>query len=626
MKTGRPPKRITNNEKSITQNWLRVISFSFFVFCSSFLFAADLQVSASLDHNQVSLNEQAILSLTISGSGELPAPQLPGLADFQIYNAGREQNFSWINGQASASTVYRFVLTALKTGHFTIPPIRVESQGKSVQTQPLELDVVAGDASAAAAPAAGQASEAPSRANHNAAAVFITGTVDKTPVYVGEPVTYSFRLYNRVPLMSRPNYQPPTTSGFWSEDLPPQRNYTTQIKGVPYSVTEVQTALFPTNAGQAHIGAASLGVSIENFGSDPFSNNFFAQFFGQAEQKVLRTDPVTVHVKSLPDPKPAGFKGAVGHYAISAAMDKDTVSVGQPMTLTMTISGTGNIKSIPELTLPALTNFRTFDANAATNIQKKEGHVQGSKVFKTVLIPTASGELKIPSIPFVYFDSETRSYRTISTRAFSVRILPGSGGASAAPMLVATSPGAPPATPGIQMLGDDIRYIETPSHIADQGPPLYRRRWFLILQGLLLLGLAAGILFKLYERLFLSDRKLWRFKTALSRAVLTRRKSEKAMDENQIQAAAGLLSDTLHDYLADKLSLDSAGLPLRTVMDELRARGLPVHTIEKVRNLWETIDLFEFAPAQVRVDELRQVDRTLEHVIEELEKQIPWKS
>ena len=54
------------------------------IFCSISvnLWAADFTVSASLDRNQISLNEQAVLSLTISGSGgDFPQPQLPGLSD-----------------------------------------------------------------------------------------------------------------------------------------------------------------------------------------------------------------------------------------------------------------------------------------------------------------------------------------------------------------------------------------------------------------------------------------------------------------------------------------------------------------------------------------------------------------
>ena len=111
------------------------------------LYAADFQISASLDRTEMALNEQVMLNVTVSGSGgSLPGPQMPGLSDFQVSNAGRAQNFSWVNGQASARVVYNYVLTPLKTGTFTIPPISLE--GQSVQSSPLTLRVVEGDVAA----------------------------------------------------------------------------------------------------------------------------------------------------------------------------------------------------------------------------------------------------------------------------------------------------------------------------------------------------------------------------------------------------------------------------------------------------------------------------------------------
>ena len=196
-------------------------------------------------------------------------------------------------------------------------------------------------------------------------------------MYVGEPIVFTFRLYNRVPILSQPRYQPPEMTGFWTEDLPPQRSFKTTVKDIPYNVTEVRTALFPSVPGKAHVGSASLVVNLENFGTDPMGSQFFAQFFGRGEEKELRTEAQTVTVKALPEPKPTDFKGAVGQYTLSSEVDKPKTAVGQPITLTLAISGHGNIKSLPDLALPALTNFRTFDANAATNIEKTDGEVSG---------------------------------------------------------------------------------------------------------------------------------------------------------------------------------------------------------------------------------------------------------
>ncbi len=593
------------------------------------LFAADFQVSASLDRNQIALNEQAVLSLTISGSSSnFPQPQLPGLPDFQVYNAGRSQNYTWVNGKASASVTYNFVLTPMKEGHFTVPAIRVTDQGQTAQTSSLPLDVGKAEA-AVQGSARPEGAERPAQGAQTAPAVFITGTADKTSVYVGEPITFTFRLYNRVPLLSRPSYQPPEMTGFWTEDLPPQHNFTTNLKGMPYSVTEVRTALFPSSPGKARIGSASLTVNLENFGTDPFGGDFFSQFFGRGEQKVLHTDPGAITVKPLPEPKPPEFKGAVGEYALEAQVDKQKVSVGQPITLTLTVSGRGNIKSLPDLSLPSLTNFRTYDANAATNIDKKEGQVSGSKVFKTVLIPAASGELTIPPVPFAYFDTNAHAYRSLRSRPIIIHVSPGAvdnAGAGAPGFGSGAAINQPPSTAqGIKLLGEDIRYIRTPTEIHSEGEPLYRRRWFRILHVLLASLVGLGGLARLYHRFFLSNTGLSRFRRAREQALSAMKKTEDYLSKNDIRGAGGHLSNVLQDFLAAKLGIEKRSLSLREIIDRLKLRGLVGHTGEKLRNIWETLDLYQFAPAQVRPEEVRTALRTVEHVIDEVEREILWK-
>ena len=608
-----------------------VVICALFTVRSALLFGADFQVSASLDRNQIALNEQAVLSLTISGSGnDLPQPQLPGTADFQIYNAGRSQNYTWVNGKASASVTYNFVLTPVREGHFTIPAIVVQAQGQTAQTTPMTLDVIKGDTSAVQGSARPEGTPRPAQAAQAAPAVFISGTVDKTSVYVGEPVIFTFRLDNRVPLLSRPGYQPPETTGFWTEDLPPQRNFTANVKGMPYNVTEVRTALFPSTAGKARVGSASLTVNLENFGTDPFGSNFFAQFFGRGEEKVLHTDPIAITVKPLPEPKPFEFKGAVGDYTLEAQVDKQKISVGQPITLTLTVSGRGNIKSLPDLNIPAVTNFRTFDANAATNIEKKDGQVSGSKVFKTVLIPTASGELSIPAVPFTYFDTTTHAYRNVRSHPITLHVSPGTAEVAAVgPAGLGQIPSQSPngaSAPGIKLLGEDIRYIHTPADIRSEGEPLYRRPWFRILHLLFAVLLGLGGMARLYHRLFRSNTILYRFRRAHELALQAVKKTDDYLFKADIKGAGGHLANVLQDFLAAKLGIERRSLSLREIIERLKSRGLLSHTGEKLRNIWETLDLYQFAPAQVRPEEVRAAIRTVEHVMDEVEREIVWKN
>ncbi len=624
MKTGKRPK-----EKSKIKEKIAFYFFIFYVFSAAqAVCAADFQVSASLDRAQIALNEQAVLSVTVTGSGSsVPDPQLPSLPDFQVYNGGKSQNFTWINGKASASVTHNFVLTPSKEGQFAIPPVRILAKGEMVESPAMTLTVSRGDPSAVQGSARPEGAPPPAASAQQAHAVFITGTVDKNIAYVGEPVVFTFRLYNRVPLMSQPRYQPPAMTGFWAEDLPPQRNYQTSYKGMPYNVTEVRTALFPTLPGKAQVGSAQLTVNLENFGTDPFGSNFFAQFFGRGEEKTLRTEPVSVTVRPLPSPKPAAFGGAIGSYSLTAQLDKSKVSVGQPLTLSLTIAGRGHIKSLPDLQLPPLTNFRTFDATAATNIEKKDGIVEGSKVFKTVLIPTASGGVTIPAIPFTYFDLGERAYKTIYSKPLTIQVSPApEGGATmASPQGASGAPLIGSTQPGVKRLGDDIRYIHTPENIPSVGEPLYKRTWFRVLHLMLLGLLLAGVLVRFYFRLFMSNTAFYRYRKALPRAKTDIQRTEEFLAGKDIKGASSHLANVMQDYLAAKLGIEKRTQSLRQIVEGLKARGLSGHSGEKIRNLWETMDLYQFAPAQAQPEDLRASMERAMHVMEEVEKEIQWK-
>ena len=76
-------------------------------------------------------------------------------------------------------------------------------------------------------------------------------------MYVNEQITLTFKFYTKVNLLSQPQYSPPDTTGFITEDLPPQRNYYTIIDGERYYVSEIKTALFPTTSGKFVIGPAT---------------------------------------------------------------------------------------------------------------------------------------------------------------------------------------------------------------------------------------------------------------------------------------------------------------------------------------------------------------------------------
>jgi len=529
--------------------------------------AGDIAVSAGLDKTSISLDETATLSIVVSGTmGNLQEPSLPEFEGFSAQGAGQSTNVSIINGKFSGSTVYTYILTPRKAGSFTIPAISLEYQGKTYQTEPLAIEVTRGQSTRNPAP--------PPPGLRHGKRLFVEGAVDKKEAYVNEQITFFFRFYRMVNPVSQPGYQPPETTGFWTEDLPPQKNYQTMINGTPYDVLELRLALFPMAPGEYTIGSASLRCRIEDFAQDDlFGDDAFRNYFGRAREVLLSTDPIKIRVLPLPAGKPAGFTGAVGTYTMKAGLDKKSVPAGQPVTIAVTISGEGNIKTIESPVFPDFPGFRKYEPTSSSKISKEDYRVQGSKTFQAMLIPDAEGEKTLPPLTWSCFDPASRSYKTLTTSSLTLSVTPGSGISSASPAAPGTSPGK--AAP-VQILSRDIRFIKDPPVRLTKGEvDLCKNPLFLLLQCIPL----ASLLFVVLRRRALErinrDPVDFKRRRALSDARKALREAGSLIHAGKVGEFYALLNKALKDYCSGKLGGVTAGLPAREIARILDERGAP---------------------------------------------------
>jgi hypothetical protein len=207
--------------------------------------------------------------------------------------------------------------------------------------------------------------------------------VDKEEAYIEEQVTYTFRFYQGVDLFGADlRYSKPETTGFWTEDLPPQNQYYQVVGGRRYLVTEIKMGLFPTAVGTQTVGPASLRIE-----------GFFSR-------QTLETDSLTVQALPLSqEGRPADFGGAVGQYQVTAWRDKSEATVNEPVTLSFKVSGTGNVQTVPEPLWPKLEGFRSYEAKSTTNTSIENYRVQGEKTFEKLFIPKEAGQYTIPPLP-----------------------------------------------------------------------------------------------------------------------------------------------------------------------------------------------------------------------------------
>ncbi|MCS7151580.1 MAG: BatD family protein [Endomicrobia bacterium] len=573
---------------------------------------ADINISASVDKNIIGLDEQINLQVVVSGDvTNLPQPNIPQMPDFQIYSSGRSQSISIINGRVNSSVTYSYVLVPKRVGEFEIPTISVVYQGKTYQTQPIKIKVEKSQPTTKQQiPLQKDVYKGTQRD------LFVETFVDKKTAYVDEQITLTFRFYTRINLLSQPQYSPPDTTGFITEDLPPQKNYYTVIDGQRYYVSEIRTALFPTTAGKFVIGPASVKCVIEDFDVDDFfSDNFFKRFFSQGKEIVLRSQPIEVNVLPLPKPQPKDFYGSVGNFRISVSIDKQKLQQNETTFLNIKITGVGNIKSvmIPKEFIQQLfgNTFTIYDPVSSYEIKKENYLVKGSKTFKVPVTPTIAGNLVIPQIPFVYFNPNTKQYETTVSDKLQVEVSPQVSTGI-------TDIKKDSKTKFIQQQTklelEDIRYIKTKFTIVNKT----KNNFLLLVQflpPLFWLGITG---FLSYQKKLEKNLDRYRATKALTYAI---RKVKKIKTENSKQFVAEIY-DIVSEYLANKLYKTKESLNIDEIKQILE-RKINSEVLMEFINFWEEINFYRFAPTQInsiKTDEWKskviQILRKLEYELQ----------
>ena len=369
---GKLPEHIQSNVRSWKYKMRR---FSPLLFIALLLlpgmtaFANSISVSASVDKNIVSVGDRIQLTVTIEGSQSVEAPDLPDMDGFQTQYVGPSTQISIVNGQMSASVNHVYSLAALKAGKYTIKPISVKHQGKTYQTKPITVEVVKG----AAPQSRGQERE--SQPDELKDYIYLTLTAAKAEVYLNEELPVTIRLYTRWSVRDI-EYPTFSSNGFSVRKFAQPTQTREVVDGSIFNVIKFQTVVYPISTGQLNLGPAVLKCSLivknrgrrrrSTFDDDFFSDSLFDDFFGREQKRsvVLKSKPLGITARALPLPgRPSDFSGAVGQFTLQVEAKPTEVKVGEPITLTMAVTGRGNIETISSPKIGGLERFKTYGSS-----------------------------------------------------------------------------------------------------------------------------------------------------------------------------------------------------------------------------------------------------------------------
>jgi hypothetical protein len=465
---------------------------------AQFALADPPSVTAVLSNSETTVGETVELQIKVTGPGDARPPEEISIDGLEIHSTGTSRQFEIHNFATSSSVTYNYTILPLKAGRFTIPPQTVLAGGKVLRTPELVLNV----ADSPSRPTTTQPSSRSAQRSSVSAGdlVFAELIVPNKTAYVGEIVPVQIRMGFDARVHPR-LVEPPEISGqgFTSQKLQQSSQNLETINGRPYEVVTFKTAIAAARAGKFELGPVNAKAQVvvprrrnaprsrspfdlfdqDDPFSDPFFSNPFAQF-GERRDVQITSEPVALEVKPLPPNAPPSFSGAIGNFTMATDAKPKSVQVGDPITVTTTISGRGNFDRV---NAPVIEDERGWHKYPPSSKFKQDDEVgiSGTKTFEMVLSPNEKKQ-SLPVLAFSYFDPAKEQYVTLHSEQMAITVQ----GGPVAPNVAAQPPSSPPAgtSPARPVVSttnkpQDILYqLTEPSRTVESFEPFYTRRIF----------------------------------------------------------------------------------------------------------------------------------------------------
>ena len=547
-------------------------------------------VRAYLSQTEVLLNRQFVLNVEISGTQQLDEdpPVLPDLSAFAVYlGSGTSTSMQIVNGRTSLSLTFQHRFQATAEGTFEIGPVTVRAGGRDLRTEPLTIRITDGPAptSRSGLPGA-DGTVAPED-------LFITATASKPRVYVNEPVIVEYRIFTRVDVEGYNITQQPGTTGFWVEELEDPQARVEQVvrDGRQYTSAVVRrVALFPTGAGTKTLAPLTLETQVRvqrrsrSLFGDPFGG-----LFGSRVSVVVGSNPVEIEVLPLPEAgRPDAFTGLVGRLEVSASIDRTDAETNDALTYRLEVSGTGNIRTLPEPELGFPSDVEVYPPDVSERVDPTEDGVRGSKIFEYVIVPRAPGQVTIPAVKLAYFDIDAGTYAAAASDPIT--------------LTVAGDPVAGPAgrfRTGVDLQRQDIRFIRIAiPGFRPVGGSLVRSAGFWAIVLVPMCAVAGAVAARRHQDRLTGDVAYARRRRAARLAKQRLARAESLRSPDRHRAFHAEVGRALQGFLGDKLNLAEAGLIRDEIRARLTSRGVAPGVIDAYLGCLEDCDRQRFAPTE----------------------------
>ncbi len=202
-----------------------------------------------------------------------------------------------------------------------------------------------------------------------------------------------------------------------------------------------------------------------------------------AYRPLIESSNIVMRATNVPSAgRLPGFNGAIGRLSLlPPALSTDRLRVGEPLKLSVTVRGEGNLPLIPAPLMPNNPAWQIFPPTSEP-VQGVLGTGLASRTFHYSLIPLTAEITATPAIPFSYFDPATEKFVDLTIPPQRLTVMPGATNEVAAAPTTAQPPNAP-REPRQDENDDRLRPLaDSPGHASGTLAPTHMRRSFWLVQ------------------------------------------------------------------------------------------------------------------------------------------------
>ncbi len=344
------------------------------------------------------------IQAVVTNSNVQQAPTIEGLGQFTV----RNQGWSYQIMNARTTIKHNYTVVADQPGAYTIGPAALSQNGVLQESDTLTISV-------------GEQERTVDEVDQEAPTL-LRLHLDKQRVVKGERIVARLRFYYTDPSQTLRNLVEQEGDAFRRKKARGPKHGQEMVNDIPYRYVEFDWDMYPLKTGDLVVPAFGAEYEVERERDNLWGG--LGRFFGNRfDVKRIYSNAVSISVDDVPANEQLQGVGTFNSFTISAK--PSVVKQGEGMVITVAVSGNADPEMVTINELQSIPpELRAYESQQLID-EPKQADEHMTKRYEYIIQGLQTGSWQIPAQQFHYFDTASRSFKTLTSAPLSVTIMPG---------------------------------------------------------------------------------------------------------------------------------------------------------------------------------------------------------